>query len=75
MGFPDTFEIAVNDRAIRKQAGNSVVIPMIQAVAKEMIKSISVQKNRNEKSYFANKEPNSNTFYRKICSIKKHWIG
>ena len=41
MGFPDDFKIAVSDRAIRKQAGNSVVVPMIQAVAEEMIKSLA----------------------------------
>jgi len=40
MGFPDTFKIAVNDGAIRKQAGNSVVIPMIQAVAEEMMQAL-----------------------------------
>lgn len=37
MGFPDTFKIKVTDSAIRKQAGNSVVIPMIQAVAEELM--------------------------------------
>lgn len=37
MGFPDSFKMVVNDSAIRKQAGNSVVIPVIQAVAEQMI--------------------------------------
>lgn len=36
-GFPDTFKIVVADTHIRKQAGNSVVVPKIEAVAKEMI--------------------------------------
>ena len=37
MGFPENFKIVVNDSAIRKQAGNSVVIPVIQAVAEQII--------------------------------------
>jgi DNA (cytosine-5)-methyltransferase 1 len=49
MGFPDSFTIAVSDRAIRTQAGNSVVIPMIQAVAEEMMKALALQPS-NEKS-------------------------
>jgi DNA (cytosine-5)-methyltransferase 1 len=40
MGFPDTYKIVVPDSAVRKQAGNSVVIPMIQAVAEEMMNAL-----------------------------------
>lgn len=36
-GFPDTFKIVVPDMQIRKQAGNSVVIPKIEAVARAMM--------------------------------------
>lgn len=36
-GFPDSIKIVVPDTQARKQAGNSVVIPKIQAVAKAMI--------------------------------------
>jgi DNA (cytosine-5)-methyltransferase 1 len=36
-GFPDDFKIVVADTQVRKQAGNSVVIPMIEAVAKAML--------------------------------------
>ncbi len=42
-GFPDTFKIVVSDTQVRKQAGNSVVIPKIEAVAKAMIKTMSKQ--------------------------------
>ncbi len=35
-GFPDTFKIVVPDTQIRKQCGNSVVVPKIQAVAREI---------------------------------------
>ena len=40
-GFPDTFKIAVSDSQVRKQAGNSVVVPKIEAVAKAVIQTIS----------------------------------
>lgn len=36
-GFPETFKIVVPDTQIRKQAGNSVVIPQIEAVAQAMM--------------------------------------
>ena len=41
-GFPDTFNIVVSDSQVRKQAGNSVVVPKISAVAKAMIKVMSM---------------------------------
>lgn len=40
-GYPDSFKIIVPDTQARKQAGNSVVIPKIQAVARAMIKAMS----------------------------------
>ncbi len=40
-GYPDSFKIVVNDSEARKQAGNSVVIPKIEAVAKAMIEALS----------------------------------
>lgn len=36
-GFPDTFKITVNDGAIRKQAGNSVPVPMVRAILEKVI--------------------------------------
>ncbi len=39
-GFPDTMKIVVQDSQARKQAGNSVVIPKIQAVAQAMIEAM-----------------------------------
>ncbi|MGM7973085.1 DNA cytosine methyltransferase [Yersinia enterocolitica] len=35
-GFPDSFSIAVSDTQAYKQFGNSVCVPVIEAVAKEM---------------------------------------
>ena len=40
-GFPDDYKIVVSDCQARKQAGNSVVIPKIEAVANEMIKAMA----------------------------------
>ena len=40
-GFPDAFKIVVSDTHIRKQAGNSVVVPKIEAVAKAMIEAMN----------------------------------
>lgn len=37
MGFPDTFKIPVSDTQAYKQFGNSVVVPVIQEVARIMV--------------------------------------
>lgn len=44
-GFPDDFKIVVPYGKIKKQTGNSVAVPLIKAVAREMIESL---KNFNE---------------------------
>ncbi len=36
MGFPDTFKIPVSDTRAYKQFGNSVIVPVMEAVAKAM---------------------------------------
>lgn len=40
-GFPDSYKINVPDTQARKQAGNSVVIPVIEAVARVMVTAMS----------------------------------
>lgn len=40
-GFPDSYEIIVSDQQARKQAGNAVVVPQMEAVAKAMIEAMS----------------------------------
>jgi len=40
MGFPDDFKIPVSDNQAYKQFGNAVVIPVIEAVAKEIVSTI-----------------------------------
>ena len=39
-GFPDNYEIIISDTQMKRVTGNSVPIPMIQAVAKETIKTL-----------------------------------
>lgn len=49
-GFPDNYKIVVPYGKIKKQTGNSVAIPVIEAVAKEMIKALKefeTQKAKN----------------------------
>jgi len=41
-GFPKDFKIVVSDGEIKKLAGNSVPVPMIRAVAKNMIKAMAM---------------------------------
>lgn len=38
MGFPDSFKIVVSDTQAYKQFGNSVAVPVVRAIAKEMRK-------------------------------------
>lgn len=42
-GFPDDFKIVVPYTQIRKQTGNSVTVPVIEAVARQMIASIELK--------------------------------
>jgi len=43
-GFPEDFKINVSYTAMRKLTGNSVAVPVIKAVAKEMVQSLHNQK-------------------------------
>ena len=40
-GFPDTFQILVSDTQAYKQFGNSVVVPLVQTVGKNIVKELS----------------------------------
>jgi DNA (cytosine-5)-methyltransferase 1 len=40
-GFPDKFLIPVSDNQAYRQFGNSVTVPLIQAVGKQLVKSLS----------------------------------
>lgn len=39
-GFPDSYKIVVPYSKLKKQTGNSVAVPLIKAVAREMIKAL-----------------------------------
>ena len=39
-GFPDSFNIVVSHSEIRKQTGNSVPVPVVRAIAKQMLKAL-----------------------------------
>lgn len=41
-GFPDTYKIVLPYGKIKKQCGNSVAVPVIKAIAKEMIKALKL---------------------------------
>jgi len=41
-GFPEDFKIVVSDQQIRKQTGNSVAVPMIRAVARELVHTLQI---------------------------------
>ena len=50
-GFPETYKIVVPYGQIKKQTGNSVAVPMICAVAEEMIKALKVYDETEMKQY------------------------
>lgn len=43
-GFPETFKIVVSDTAAYKQFGNSVSVPVLRAIAKNMVKALKHKK-------------------------------
>ncbi len=45
MGFPDTFEIPVSDTQAYRQFGNSVVVPVVCEISKEIIKVLTTSTN------------------------------
>jgi DNA (cytosine-5)-methyltransferase 1 len=47
LGFPDSYKIVVPGRAIRAQAGNSVAVPVIRAIAGEMLSSLQAMRLRD----------------------------
>ena len=45
-GFPESFEIPVSDNQAYKQFGNSVAVPVIQAIARKMIRVLEEPESR-----------------------------
>ena len=50
-GFPENYKIVVPYSKIKKQTGNSVAVPVIKAVATEMIKALKTYENIGENNY------------------------
>ncbi len=48
-GFPDTFKLLASDTQVYKQFGNSVAVPVIKALAKEVVKSLKTLKQKPTK--------------------------
>ncbi len=51
-GFPDTFKIVCSDSQTRKQAGNAVPVPMIEAVIQEVLSA----KTKTERRQIQNRD-------------------
>lgn len=49
MGFPEDFLIPVSDTQAYKQFGNSVVVPIVGAIAKQIVQSLQPNSKGNEK--------------------------
>lgn len=47
-GFPDSFKIVVSYSKIKHQTGNSVAVPVISAVAEQMINALKMYENFNK---------------------------
>ena len=45
-GFPDTYKLPVSDTQVYKQFGNSVAVPVIKALAKEIDKALKTLKQK-----------------------------
>ncbi len=44
MGYPDSFKIVCSDTRAYKQFGNSVAVPVVEAIAREIVKCLEAQK-------------------------------
>lgn len=42
MGYPDSFQIPVSDTQAYRQFGNSVVVPVVEKIATEVVKSLNL---------------------------------
>ena len=42
MGYPDSFKIVVSDTQAYRQFGNSVVVPVVERVARSVVEALSL---------------------------------
>lgn len=50
-GFPDSYKIVTSYTKVKHQCGNSVAVPVIEAVARKMIEALKKQEAEKEKCY------------------------
>lgn len=51
MGFPESFKIVCSDTSAYRQFGNSVVVPVVERIAKEMMKSLRNPTPKRKQAY------------------------
>ena len=57
MGFPEAFKIPVSDTRAYQQFGNSVVVPVVEAIARAMADAMRLEMPQAEGEYLENWEP------------------
>jgi DNA (cytosine-5)-methyltransferase 1 len=57
MGFPEVFEIPVSDTHAYQQFGNSVVVPVIEAIARAMVEAMCLELPLAQGDYLDNWAP------------------
>jgi DNA (cytosine-5)-methyltransferase 1 len=50
MGFPENFRIPVSDTQAYRQFGNSVAVPVVERIAKTVVRSLTENPNRTKKA-------------------------
>lgn len=72
-GFPDDFKINLPYSALRKVAGNSVSVPVIKAIAKEMIKTLKSQQVAIKKPVQISLFQQKNEHYNSQTSLRQSY--
>lgn len=72
-GFPDDFKINLPYSALRKVAGNSVSVPVIKAIAKEMIKTLKSQQAAIRKPVQISLFQQKNEHYNSQTSLRQSY--
>ncbi|HEX8218518.1 MAG TPA: DNA (cytosine-5-)-methyltransferase [Chloroflexia bacterium] len=65
-GFPDTYKIVCSDGEARKQAGNSVPVPMVRAVLYQLAKALAAQNLEAANEYSRAKAAPSPASYKQL---------
>ena len=57
MGFPETFDIPVSDTRAYQQFGNSVVVPVVEAIARAMARAMTIEPPEAEGKFLEGWKP------------------